>query len=111
MPAGEQGGVLEPADRAGGGEEERRDCREGGGGPGSGSTFPGLGQVLGEAGLRGAQAGAGEHRGSQGEPHEDVALPTAGTPGLNSPVSLENIFAFQAPNNLELSTLERLPVK
>ena len=78
MPAGEQGGVLEPADRAGGGEEERRDCREGGGGPGSGSTFPGLGQVLGEAGLRGAQAGAGEHRGSQGEPHEDVALPTAG---------------------------------
>ena len=33
------------------------------------------------------------------------------SPGLTSPVIIENNFTFQAPNNLELSTLERLPVK
>ena len=76
--AGEQAGVLEPADGAGGGEEERRDCWEGGGGPGSGSTLPCLGQLLGQTGLWGSQTGGGKHCGSQGEPHEDVALPTAG---------------------------------
>ena len=33
------------------------------------------------------------------------------SPCLTSPVIIEHNFTFQAPNNLELSTLERLPVK
>ena len=58
----------------GGGEEEQGPGGEGGGGRGPGGALPGVGQVLGPAGVRGAAA----VRAEQGEPHEDAALPQAG---------------------------------